>query len=181
MSEDLQLIDQNCVPYRRKKLYLALTLPILAVYGGVAAALFPLGFEYLLIYLVLLLLTSVLQSFICVYWDCPYVGRFAPCVAGFCLPASQLARLWKKDSLPEKFYPLVLNLTFLFFLGAVFFPLYFLFQIGVIWGISYLAAAGLYAAGFLRWICPDCATRNICPGGQLAVRLQEKRSAQIKG
>lgn len=180
VSKDLPLVDENCVPYRRKSLYLVMTLPFLGVYGVIAFTLGQLSLVYMIIYLVLLALTSLFQSFICVYWDCPYVGRFAPCVAGFCLPASQMARLWKKASLPERVYPLILNMTFMLFLGAILFPVYFLFRIGPVWMLAYLAAAGLYAVGFIRWICPHCATRKICPGGQLAVRLREKRSAEIK-
>lgn len=165
-------INHNCVPYRRKGLYLVLTLPMIALYLLIAAWLWQVNLLFFGIYLGLFLLVAVAQSYVCVFWGCPYVGKFAPCVGGFCLPSSQLARLLRGVKRSEKTYHIFVNLAFIAFLGIILTPLIFLWRLG--WGylFAYVGVVVLYAAGFLGWICPACATRQVCPGGQTSTKLR---------
>ena len=73
-------MNENCVPYPRKRLYLLLTIPMLVMYVAVAAFLWQVSLTFFVIYLSLFVVVALSQSYVCVYWQCPYVGKFAPCV-----------------------------------------------------------------------------------------------------
>ena len=66
-----------------------------------------------------------------------------------------------------------MNLAFLCFFGIVLLPLYFLYQQSILYMLLYIGIVGIYAVGFLGYICPVCATRRKCPGGQIAMKLGE--------
>jgi hypothetical protein len=163
----------NCVPYQRKTLYLVLTIPMMIIYIAIAVLLWHINFVFFAIYVVLFVLVALFMSYVCVYWECPYVGRFGPCVGGFCLPASQIARLHKKSDISETRYNLYLNLAYLSFFGIILFPIYFLFMQGFLYLLGYLGVVLVYWLLFTLFICPFCATRHICPGGRAAVKIQE--------
>jgi hypothetical protein len=166
-------MGENCVPYRRKGLYLALTLPMMALYVVVAAYLWTVGVVFAVLYIAFFVLVAAAQAYVCVYWQCPYVGRFAPCVGGFCLPSSQIAKLYRNVKRSEGTYNLALTLAFVSFSAIILFPVYFLYQLGLLYLLAYLGIVVAYALCFLLFICPVCATRHVCPGGQTAVRLRE--------
>lgn len=83
------------VPYHRKGLYLLLTTPMFVVYILIATHLWTINIVFFVIYCAFFISVALFMSYVCVYWECPYVGKFAPCVGGFCLPSSQIARLLK--------------------------------------------------------------------------------------
>ena len=168
-------MSEHCVskPYPRKTLYLVLTIPMLVLYVAIALFLWqyhPIAFA---VYLSLFVIVAISQSYVCVYWQCPYVGKFAPCVGGFCLPSSQLARLFKRAKRTERAYNIVVTLAFAGFLGIIGLPVYFLYQHSIVYLLAYLGIVLIYAACFLWWICPVCGTRHVCPGGQTATKLRE--------
>jgi hypothetical protein len=166
-------VSNNCIPYRRRALYLLLTLPMIVMYVFMAAYLWRVSPAFFIVYLMLFAVVAFAQSYVCVYLQCPYVGRFAPCVGGFCLPSSQIAR-WFKDVKPsERIYNVMLTLAFVAFLGIILLPIYFLYLRGVVFLLAYLGIVLLYAIGFLGWICPVCGTRHVCPGGQTSTKLIE--------
>lgn len=167
-------MPKPCKPYERKTLYLLLTVPMLLVYGAIAVYLWTVHILACLAYVTLFALVAILQAFICVTWECPYVGRFAPCVGGFCLPASRIAKLFENVELSESMYSLILTLAFAAFLGIIFFPVVFLYQAGLVYVAAYGGVALAYAVGFLLLICPVCATNAVCPAGQLALALRER-------
>ena len=167
-------MDKNCVPYPRKSLYLLLTIPMIAIYVAIAAFLWKVNLTVFVIYLALFIVVAVSQSYVCVYWQCPYVGKFAPCVGGFCLPSSQLARLFKNAKRSESLYNIAVTLAFAAFLGIIVLPIYFLYQQGIVYLLGYLGIVLIYASSFLWWICPVCGTRHVCPGGQASAKLREK-------
>jgi hypothetical protein len=169
---------ENCVPYPRKSLYLLLTLPMIGMYVVIAAFLWKVGVVIFAVYGALFVFVAVAQSYVCVCWQCPYVGRFAPCVGGFCLPSSQIARLLKNVKRSERTYNIVVTLAFMGFLGIIVLPLYFLYQQSVIYLLIYLGIVVVYAASFLGLICPACGTRHVCPGGQTSTRLRETLTAK---
>jgi hypothetical protein len=146
---------------------------MIVMYIGIAVLLWRSSIITFLVYIGLFILVAFAQSFVCVYWQCPYVGRFAPCVGGFCLPSSQLARLFKHTKRSKKTYNIAVNLAFLGFFGIIFFPTYFLYQQGLVYLLIYAGIVLVYAVSFLGFICPACATRHVCPGGQTSTKLRE--------
>jgi len=167
-------MDQNaCVPYRRKPLYLALTVPMIVLYVVIAVFLWQVGPLFFAIYVSLFVSVALFMSYVCVYWECPYVGKFGPCVGGFCLPSSQIARLFKNAKRSKGRYNLFLNLAYASFFGIILFPAYFLYVERLAYLLWYIGIVAVYGLLFTLFICPVCATRHICPGGQMAVKLQE--------
>ena len=164
-------MSESCVPYKRKALYLLLTIPMIILYVVIAAYLWTVNIVAFVIYVAFFVLVAILQGYVCVHWQCPYVGKFAPCVGGFCLPSSQVARLFKNVKRSERTYNVVVTLAFLNFVGIIIFPVYFIYKLSVISMVVYLGIVIVYALCFLRFICPVCGTRHVCPGGQTAVKL----------
>ena len=146
---------------------------MIALYAGIAVFLWTVNVALLVIYGFLFGLVALFQSYVCVYYQCPYIGKFAPCVGGFCLPSSQIARLFKNVKRSETTYNIVVTLAFLSFIGIVFFPMYFLYQHSINYLLLYVGIVLVYASGFLLYICPVCGTRNVCPGGQTAIKLRK--------
>ena len=112
-------MTEPCGPYQRKTLYLALTIPMIVMYVAIADYLWTASPVFCLIYCALFVLVSVLQAYVCVHWQCPYVGKFAPCVGGFCLPASQIARLFRNVRRSESTYNFVVTAAFVCFFGII--------------------------------------------------------------
>jgi hypothetical protein len=166
-------MDQDCVPFQRKTLYLLLTIPMIAMYVAIAVFLWRVNIVAFVVYCALFPVVALGQSFACVHWECPYVGKFAPCAGGFCLPSSQIARLLKNVKRSARIYNVAVSGAFLALLGIVILPVPFLYQQGLVYFLAYLGIVVAYAAAFLWWICPVCATRQVCPGGQAATKLRE--------
>ena len=154
-------------------MYWILTIPMMLIYIAIAVSLWTVNIAFFITYLAFFVLVAVLQGYVCVHWQCPYVGKFAPCVGGFCLPASRIALLFRNVRRSERTYNIVVAFAFLVFLAIIFFPLYFLFKLSLITMLVYIGIVLLYAVSFLLFICPVCATRFVCPGGQTAIKLKE--------
>jgi hypothetical protein len=168
-----QTVNENCVPYRRKSLYLLLTVPMIGMYVAIAAFLWQVSTVFFAIYCALFVIVAISQGYVCVHLECPYIGKFAPCVGGFCLPSSQIARLFKGAKRSEGTYNIVVTVAFAAFAGIIFLPVYFLYQQGAVYLLVYLGIVLMYAGGFLWWICPVCGTRHACPGGQTSTKLRD--------
>ncbi|MBN1440753.1 MAG: hypothetical protein JW929_15205 [Anaerolineales bacterium] len=164
---------ENCASYPRKTLYLILTIPMIGIYIGIAVLLWKVNRTFFAVYLSQFVLVALFQSYVCVYWRCPYVGGFAPCVGGFCLPSSQLARVLKNAKRSEGLYNVAVTLAFASFLSIIVLPMYFIYQQSAIYLLVYLGIVLVYAASFFWWICPVCGTRHVCPGGQTSTKLRE--------
>ena len=124
--------ENDCVPYKRKSLYLALTIPMIVMYIAIAAFLWQINVVFFAIYVSLFIFVALFMSYVCVYWQCPYVGKFAPCVGGFCLPSSQIARLFKNAKRSENKYNIFLTLAYVSFFAIILFPMYFLYLYNII-------------------------------------------------
>ena len=166
--------DCDCVPYKRKPLYLILTIPMIVMYIAVAMILWQINIVFFAVYISLFVFVAFFMSYVCVYWECPYVGKFAPCVGGFCLPSSQIARLFKNAKRSETRYNIFLTLAYVCFFGIILFPIYFLYIQSIFYLLVYIGIVAIYGTLFTLYICPVCSTRHICPGGQAAVKLREK-------
>ena len=169
-------MSKPCQPYQRKILYLALTIPMIAMYVVIAAYLWNVARPFFIIYIALFITVTIAQSYVCVYFECPYVGRFAPCVGGFCLPSSQIARLFKNVKRTKRRFNILVNIAFASFLGIIILPVYFLYQGSIFYLLIYLGIVLAYASSFLWLICPVCETRHICPGGQTSTKLRDMLS-----
>jgi hypothetical protein len=167
-------MNGSCAPYQRRTLYLLLTVPMIVMYVAIAVLLWQVSKIALLIYAALFIIVAVGQSYVCVYWQCPYVGKFAPCVGGFCLPASRIALLFKNAKKSERRYNTAVTSAFAALLGIIVLPLYFLYQLHIAYLLIYLGIVIAYAVAFLWLICPVCATRQVCPGGQASTKLRDR-------
>jgi hypothetical protein len=145
---------------------------MIGMYVVISAILLKFGIIFLGIYLLLFVIVALGQSYVCVYLQCPYVGKFAPCVGGFCLPSSQIARWLKNVKRSERIYNVVVTLASVSLLGIIVLPFYFLYQQSVFALIGYLGIVLVYSACFLWFICPVCATRQVCPGGQVSTKIR---------
>lgn len=166
--------ENNCVPFQRKPFYLILTIPMIIMYVVIAIFFWRVNLAVFAIYVSLFVFVAFFMSYVCVYWACPYVGKFAPCVGGFCLPSSQIARLFKHAKRSETRYNIFLNLAYASFFGIILFPSYFLYVQNSMYLLAYIGIVVVYFALFMLYICPVCGTRHICPGGQMAVKIREK-------
>ncbi len=164
----------DCVPYKRKSLYLTLTIPMIAMYIAIAIFLWKISVVLLAVYVSLFVFVALFMSYVCVYWQCPYIGKFAPCVGGFCLPSSQIARVFKNAKRSESRYNTFLTLAYVCFFGIILFPIYFLYLHSIVLLLAYIGIVVVYGSVFTLFVCPVCGTRHICPGGQAAVKLREK-------
>ena len=164
---------QDCVPYPRKTLYLLLTVPMMGIYVAIAVFLWQVNTVAFVAYCALFPIVALGQSYVCAYWRCPYVGKFAPCVGGFCLPSSQIARLFTNVKRSARIYHAAMSLAFLALLGIVILPVPFLSALGAVSLLAYLGIVMVYAASFLWLICPACGIRHVCPGGQASTKLKQ--------
>jgi hypothetical protein len=165
-------MNKDCVPYPHKGLYLLFTAPMLFIYAFIAVHLWVVNLVFFIIYCAFFVFVALFMSYVCVYWECPYIGKFSPCVGGFCLPSSQIARLWKNVKRSEFLYNVTLNMAYFNFFGIILFPIYFLYQLGLLYFLAYLGIVALYTMLFMLFICPVCGTRHICPGGKSAMALR---------
>lgn len=167
-------MKETTPPYPRKTLYLLLTVPMLGVYGMMTAFLWQKGILYALAYIALFILVALAQSLVCVYWACPYLGRFGPCVGGFCLPSNVIARLYRGAGISKAAYNVAVTLACLAFGGIFLFPVPFLYRQNIIYLLTYAGIALAYIGGFLGLVCPVCATREVCPAGQISTKIREE-------
>ena len=147
---------------------------MLVLYVAIAVLLWRVSPVFFVVYCALFVLVAVGQSFACAYWQCPYVGKFAPCVGGFCLPSSQIARLFKNARRSETRYHIFLNLAYVGFFGIILFPAPFLYVQDGVYLLGYIGIVIVYWVLFTLYICPVCGTRHICPGGQMSAKIKEK-------
>jgi hypothetical protein len=145
---------------------------MIGMYIALGALLFSVSLPFFILYCALFVTVAIAQSYVCAYFQCPYVGKFAPCVGGFCLPSSQIARGFKDVKKSKRTYDIVVNVAFAAFLGIILLPIYFLYQQNPLLLLAYVLIVMSYAVGFLGFICPVCATRHVCPGGQTSTKLR---------
>lgn len=168
MSEELKP-DMACVPYRRKGLYLALTIPILLIVFAVVITLGTINVLLSLTVVGLYLSMSSFQAYCCAYQDCPYVGGFCPAVMGI-IPASLLAELLyggREIVRSKERFERHAILACASWLGLILFPLVWLARLGTGFAVTYALSHVAYTLVFWLTICPACAIRDICPGGRL--------------
>ena len=168
------MIDHQCVPYQRQRMYCLLTIPMIAAYVFLFFFLWQTSPWLAVIYAALFVGVALCMSVVCVYWQCPYVGKFAPCVGGFCLPSSRLALLWKGKKISEKQYNFFYTAAFAFFFAIILYPIYFVAVSSILWLIVYIVLVAVYTFLFMGLICTKCATRHICPGGKSSTTILEK-------
>jgi len=177
MPDDIKP-DMSCVPYRRKGLYLVLTVPFLALLVSVLVYLWMYSFILSLAFTLFYFEMCYFQVYCCAYQDCPYVGGFCPAIVGI-IPANLLAKFVysnKKIVRSKKAFELYATLAFIGWLGLIVFPLFWIAKLGIAFVVGYVACHVVYYVIFGLTICPACAIRHTCPGGKLqSIVLKEDR------
>ncbi len=172
--------DLTCVPYRRKGLYWALTIPFLLMLVLVFVYLWTINIVLSFGLLGLFLSMSYFQSYCCAYQDCPYVGGFCPAVIGI-LPGNWMAKLLfgnRPFVKSEKRFHIHVNMGISSWVALGLFPVYWLWQAHWGYAAGYLAAHVVYSIIFGLTICPVCAIRGTCPGGQFHVWVRNIQSGK---
>ena len=161
--------DLTCVPYQRKGLYFALTIPLLAIIILVFIYLWGINFILSFGLLACYLFACFFQAYCCAYQECPYIGGFCPAISGI-YPANIIAKLlYGRKNFVKSKTRLELHGIFavLGWLGIAVFPLNWLWQLGPAYAIGYFSSHVVYYLIFGLTICPKCAIRDTCPGGKL--------------
>ena len=168
-------VDIKCVPYEKRVHYLALTGVLFVVQGLVFLYLWIFTPILSFVMVALYLVTSYFQSYCCAYQDCPYVGEFCPAVSGIYVGNILAKRLYPEDTpKSERKFKTYKNLGILFWLLMAFFPLYWVYLLGLQYALGYFAFHLGYYLVFGLTICPSCAIRNTCPGGALQKQVLNK-------
>ncbi len=160
--------DISCVPYSRRGLYFALTIPLAVIVILVFLYLWSIDIWLSFGLLTFYLATCYFQSYCCAYQDCPYVGGFCPAIIGI-YPANILAKLLygrktvTKSKVRFEVYAILATSGWL---GVAILPLYWLRQLGLLYAIGYFASHVIYYIIYGLTICPKCAIRETCPGGK---------------
>ena len=160
--------DTSCVPYRRKGLYFAITIPLMLVHVAVFITLWRFSFVWSLVFLAFYLVMCYFQAYCCAYQDCPYVGGFCPAVAGI-IPASLLAKfIYGKGKIvkSKRTFEINVALALVGLFGMALFPFPWLAKLNVWFAAGYVALHVVYYVTFGLTVCPVCAIRNTCPGGK---------------
>ena len=168
MPDDIKP-DMSCVPFRRKGLYLALTIPLLALLISVFVYLWTISYALALVFVSFYFVMCYFQACCCAYQDCPYVGGFCPALVGI-MPASILTKLiYGKGRIPrsKRSFEIHATLAFIGWLGLIVLPLFWIAKHGTCFAVGYAACHAVYYLVFGLTICPACAIRHTCPGGKL--------------
>jgi hypothetical protein len=166
--------DMRCVPYQRKGLYLALTIPMLLILLGVFVYLWTFSFLLALAFLACYVWMSTFQAYCCAYQKCPYVGGFCPAVLGI-MPASLIAKVLygsREIKASKARFETIAAVAVLGWLGLVFLPVYWIAQVHIGLAIGYVVLHAVYAVIFGLTVCPVCAIRETCPGGKFHVLVR---------
>jgi hypothetical protein len=161
--------DMTCVPFRRRGLYLLLTIPFLLLLLEVLVFLAIVHPLLAGLYVILYLLTCWFQAYCCAYQECPYVGGFCPGIAGI-IPASLFARLLVRRGLrpmSKRSFETYAILALACWLALALFPPFWIARLSPWLAAGYVLVHLLYAVAFMMTICPACAIRDTCPGGRL--------------
>jgi hypothetical protein len=178
--------DMSCYPYRRKGLYLVIAIPYIAVLASVFLYLLlkkehgeKAGRRFVpaLVYLSFYLGMCYFQAYCCACQECPYIGEFCPAIAGI-YPANILARMKfgdkeqiKEMAKSERRLQANATLAAICMGGTIVFPLYWLAKRSAFTAAGYLFINAVYYLFHLLGVCPVCAIRDTCPGGQLQARV----------
>jgi hypothetical protein len=161
--------DMSCVPYRRRGLYLTVTVPFFVLLVVVSAYLWTFSVALSIVFASFYFAMCYFQAYCCAYQDCPYIGGFCPGIAGI-MPASALAKhIYSNREITRsrRAFQAHVALALAGWLGLIVFPLFWLAKLGVWSAIGYVACHAVYYAVFGLTVCPMCAIRNTCPGGRL--------------
>lgn len=176
--------DMSCVPYRRKGLYLILTVPFFLLLILVFVYLWTYSFVLSFVFALFYLLMCYFQAYCCVHQDCPYVGEFCPAVMGI-FPGNIMAKhIYTNKNLlkSKKKFELHATLAIIAWLGIIAFPLFWIAKLGMAFSVGYVVCHVVYYVIFGLTICPVCAIRNTCPGGKFqGIVLKKDRAASVGG
>lgn len=162
---------RECVPFRKRALYLTLTVPMGVIFFAVAVHLLLTNTVAFFVFGAMLATVILAQSYCCAYQDCPYIGGFCPGIGGATVLSSRIALLLAGVRKSEKLFNLFSALGTVCLLGIIVLPLFFMHGLGIAVPAAYFFVAVLYLIIFFLMICPGCAIRDSCPGGKMSTKL----------
>jgi hypothetical protein len=168
VDEDIKP-DMSCVPYRRKGLYLILTIPFLALLIMVFGYLWAFNPILSIVFFLFYITMCYFQAYCCAYQECPYIGGFCPAIVGI-MPASFMAKLIygnKNIGKSKKAFEAHAIVASIAWLGLIVLPLFWIAKLGIWFAVGYVVSHAVYYLIFGLTVCPVCAIRNTCPGGKL--------------
>jgi len=169
--------DITCVPFTRRRLYFALTVPFLLVLLVVLVYLATVNVLLALLFMACYLLACWFQAYCCAYQECPYVGGFCPAIAGIWL-ANPMARIVQRAGLvprSQRAFGAYALLAFASWCGLAIFPVPWLTRLSGWLAGGYVLLHIVYAMIFFLTVCPGCAIRDTCPGGGVHKMLRRAR------
>jgi len=169
--------DLSCVPFRKRGLYFALTIPFLLVLLAVLVYLTTVNLLLALAFVVLYLLTCWFQAYCCAYQNCPYVGGFCPTIAGIWL-ANPMARIVRRAGIvprSRRAFELYALLAIVCWIALVLFPVAWIARLSGRLAGGYVLVHIVYGVIFFLTVCPGCAIRETCPGGSVQKMLRRAR------
>ncbi len=166
----------HSIPYKKKGLYILITLPLILVYILIGYYLNNIGNINLIIYITLFTITIIFQSYNCIYWKCPHVGTLCPGAGGFCVLSSPIGKLLinMKIKSSEKLYKILCSIAFTGFLGIILYPVYFIYKLSILYLAFYFFIISAYFLFMMILICPDCGAKKACPGGQFSLKIKKQ-------
>ncbi|MFO8020430.1 MAG: hypothetical protein R6U96_17545 [Promethearchaeia archaeon] len=168
--------DRASESYKGKVKHLILTIPLLFLIIVIFLYISSLNLSFGVIYISFYIATNFFQAYCCVYQKCPYIGKYCPGIA--CLyPASLIAQLpiYQNMKRTEKRFNTFVALAEISLCCFVVFPLFFLYDLGLLYFVGYGVFFLIYAFLFLWFICPDCAIKNTCPAGIASQKLRKQQ------
>lgn len=151
--------------FTNKGTYFLLTIPLIILFIAVAYYLWNYANLFFWIYLGMMIMMNLFQSYCCAFQQCHYMHGFCPGIGGIIVPASRVARIYGKKANSKVMFKVSAIIASLFALGIIILPLFFLKDLGILLVLLYCLIFIAYGQLFLSMLCPACATKQTCPAG----------------
>lgn len=166
----------GCQAIPNKTLYWAVTAPYLLMQAWVTvflAGLHPLVAVIFVMFYVLQVLT---QAYLCAVAPCPYSTGMCPGIFGM-FPVGYVASLLRRNNVvPSRTLHALCSAGSVFaMIATIFFPMFWIALHGVMRGVAYAMALGLYCVVFLMVVCPGCIKQEDCAMGTASLHLRRWR------
>lgn len=169
---NLPKIDFACVPFKKKRRYWVLTIPLLALLVVTSLYLWRIGSGLGLIYIGFFIVLNFADSYLCSVENCPYVGKPCPGMFGLFL-VGVLAGIRRRIKVKQNqvISGVCGGIVGLSTIGLVLFPLNWLAKRSLLMALGYFLVFLIYYLVYILTICPHCAKRNDCPAARLVRNL----------
>ncbi len=145
--------DMACVPYGKKPLYFALTIPLMALIILIFIYLWSFSFVLSIVFISFYVLACIFQAYCCAYQECPYIGRFCPALAGI-FPANVIAKRFFIGRIEKSkaVFGLCATVGSVCLLGSIVFPIFWIAKLSIVMAIAYPVLVVVYVIVFFLTI-----------------------------